>query len=60
MSWLVLGCGSLALYVGSYGSNTCGRANLAIDFYADGATNASGMFDPAATLWFDVNTISGF
>ncbi|TFK92070.1 hypothetical protein K466DRAFT_481434, partial [Polyporus arcularius HHB13444] len=60
MSWLVLGCGSLALYVGSYGSNTCGRANLAIDFYADGATNASGMFDPAATLWFDIKTISGF
>ncbi|RDX45544.1 hypothetical protein OH76DRAFT_945531 [Lentinus brumalis] len=60
ISWLMLGCGRLALFTGSYHSKTCGRANVAIDFYADGATNASGMFDPAASLWFDNKTTVEF
>ncbi|KAI0743839.1 hypothetical protein C8Q80DRAFT_1183428, partial [Daedaleopsis nitida] len=53
MSWLILGCGSLAIYrgVSSYSSRQCGRPNIAVDFYVDGATNASGSYDPAANLW---------
>ncbi|KAI0743838.1 hypothetical protein C8Q80DRAFT_1183424 [Daedaleopsis nitida] len=60
MSWLVLGCGSLALYTGSYGSQQCGRPNIAVDFYVDGATNASGSYDPAANLWYEVQTRNEF
>lgn len=60
MSWLVLGCGSLALLVGSYGSNNCGRPNIAVDFYVDGATNASGSYDPTTNLWYETRTGNEF
>ncbi|RPD63853.1 hypothetical protein L227DRAFT_363874 [Lentinus tigrinus ALCF2SS1-6] len=60
MSWLVLGCGSLALRTGSYHSKACGTANVALDLYVDGATNASGSYDPASNLWFDAETNNSF
>ncbi|KAI0779794.1 hypothetical protein C8Q74DRAFT_1367625 [Fomes fomentarius] len=60
ISWLVLGCGSLALFVGSYGSNKCGRPNIAVDFYVDGATNASGSYDPTTNLWYETRTGNEF
>ena len=60
MSWLVLGCGNLALYTGSYGSKSCGRPNIAVDFFVDGVSNVTGSFDPATNLWYDVNTANEF
>ena len=58
MSWLVLGCGSLALTTGSYQAKSCGRANVALDFYVDAATNVSGSYDPATNLWYKTETKS--
>ena len=60
MSWLILGCGQLALYTGSYRSRSCGRPNIAVDFFVDGATDASGSYDPAANLLYETRTGNEF
>ncbi|KAI0633341.1 hypothetical protein C8Q77DRAFT_782089 [Trametes polyzona] len=55
ISWLILGCGSLALSGGTYQSEHCGRVNNTVDFYFDGATSPNISYDPETSLLHKVD-----
>lgn len=49
ISWLIIGCGAMQMPgTTTYDVASCGRLNVAADFFIDGATTPNGSYDPTA------------